>query len=30
MTNDRDYFTNRLSKMDDVDNIKEWVTEEIT
>ena len=30
MTNDRDYFTNRLSKMDDVDNIKKWVIEEIT
>ena len=30
MKNDRDYFTNRLAKMDDVNNIKEWVNEEIT
>lgn len=30
MKNDRDYFENRLAKMDDVDNIKEWVNEEIT
>lgn len=30
MKNDRDYFANRLAKMDDVDNIKKWVNEEIT
>jgi hypothetical protein len=29
MKNDRENFTNRLAKMDDVDNIKEWVTDEI-